>query len=336
MPQTTPARAATGGSSVRAQATAAIPVGGLAAAAAAFLIWGVFPLYLIGLTHVSALQITAHRVVWSCVFVLALLAARRELGALSAAAQRPGVLLRLAASAILVSINWLAFVWGVNHDHVVEVSLGYYINPLINVLLGILVLSERLNRAQWISVALAAAGVAYLTFTSGQLPWIALSVAVSFGLYGLIRKIVSVEALPGLAIEMMLLTPLALGYLIWCHANGAGSFGHSGVLIDVLLAVSGLVTATPLFLFSYGARQLPYSTVGILQYIAPSLQLVCAVFFLGEPFEKARTIGFSFIWLALLIYAADGLWRARQQARAARHETAINSDADSERQRSPA
>ncbi len=324
MSQTPLARAAIGGSSVQARATATVPAGGLAAAAAAFLIWGVFPLYLIGLAHVSALQITAHRVVWSCVFVLALLAVRRELGALAAAAKKPGVLLRLAASALLVSINWLAFVWGVNHDHVVEVSLGYYINPLINVLLGILVLSERLNRVQWITVALAAAGVAYLTITAGQFPWIALTVAVSFGLYGLIRKVANVEALPGLAIEMMMLTPIALAYLVWCHASSVGSFGHSGALVDVLLVVSGLVTATPLFLFSYGARQLPYSTVGILQYIAPSLQLVCAVFIMGEPFQKSRAIGFSFIWLALLIYAADGLWRARQHARAA-----LNTDIDS-------
>jgi chloramphenicol-sensitive protein RarD len=251
------------------------------------------------------------------VFVLALLAVRGELGALSAAARKPGVLLRLAASALLVSINWLAFVWGVNHDHVVDVSLGYYINPLINVVLGIFVLSERLNRVQWITVGLAAMGVAYLTITAGQFPWIALTVAVSFGLYGLIRKVASVEALPGLGIEMLMLTPISVAYLVWCEAHFIGDFGHTGAHVDVLLVVSGLVTATPLFLFSYGARQLPYSTVGILQYIAPSLQLLCAVFFMGEPFQKSRAIGFSFIWFALLIYAADGLWRARQHARAA-------------------
>ena len=318
MSQTPLATATAGGPSIPATPTrAALPPVGLAAVAAAFLIWGVFPLYLIGLAHVSALQITAHRVVWSFVFVLALLATRGELGALSAAARRPGVLWRLAVTALLVSINWLAFVWGVNHDRAVEVSLGYYINPLINVLLGIFVLSERLNRVQWITVALAAAGVAYLTFTAGQLPWIALAVASSFALYGLMRKVASVEALPGLGIEMILLMPFALGYLVWCQTNGVGSFGHSGAFVDVLLVVSGLVTATPLFLFSYGARKIPYSTVGILQYIAPSLQLVCAVFVMGEPFPRARAIGFSFIWVALLIYAVDGIWRARQQARAA-------------------
>jgi chloramphenicol-sensitive protein RarD len=170
---------------------------------------------------------------------------------------------------------------------------------------------------QWFTVALAAAGVGYLTLTAGQFPWIALTVAISFGLYGLIRKVASVEALPGLGIEMIMLTPIALAYLVWCEMHGDASFTHSGAHTDVLLVVSGLVTATPLFLFSYGARQLPYSTVGILQYIAPSLQLVCAVFFMGEPFPKSRAIGFSFIWLALLIYAAEGLWRARQNAQAA-------------------
>ena len=284
---------------------------GIGAAAAAFVIWGLFPLYLIGLVRVSALQITAHRVAWSFVFVLGWMAARGELGKIAAAARRPGVLKRLAASAILVSINWLAFVWAANHGRVVEVSLGYYINPLVNVLLGTVVLSERLNRTQWTAVALAAVGVTYLTYDAGHLPWIALTLAASFGLYGLIRKTASVDALPGLGIEMMMLMPLAVGYLLWCEVNGTGALGHSGVAVDVLLFFSGLVTAVPLFLFAYGARQIPYSMVGVLQYIAPSLQLACAVLFFGEPFQHARAIGFALIWMALLVYAGDGLWRAR-------------------------
>jgi chloramphenicol-sensitive protein RarD len=312
MAETSPSSAAAGGAALPLQAANTLSNRGLAAAAAAFVIWGLFPLYLVGLTSVSALEITAHRVAWSCLFVLGLLAARRELGTLSAAAARPGVLVRLAASSILVSINWIAFVWGVNHDHVVEVSLGYYINPLVNVLLGIFVLSERLNRVQWIAVALAAAGVAYLTLMTGRLPWIALTLAVSFGLYGLIRKTVRVDALPGLGIEMMMLAPIAVGYLIWREMNGIGTLGHTTSLVNALLIVSGVVTATPLALFSYGARKLPYSTVGVLQYMAPSLQLACAVFFLGEPFQHARIVGFSLIWVALAIYAIDGLWRARR------------------------
>ncbi|MEJ0036102.1 MAG: EamA family transporter RarD [Gammaproteobacteria bacterium] len=288
----------------------------MAATAAAFLIWGLFPLYIAGISSVSALQITAHRVAWSCVFVLALLAFRRELGSIGEAAKRPGVLPRLAGSAILVSVNWLAFVWAVNHNQTVEVSLGYYINPLLNVLLGILVLKERLNRVQWISVAVATAGVAYLTFETGRVPWVALTVATSFGVYGLIRKVAKVEALPGLAIEMILLTPFAVGYLIWCEVNGIGSFGHAKPLVETLLVLSCVVTATPLALFSYGARLLPYSTVGILQYIAPSLQLMCAVFILGEPFQHARAVGFALIWVALVIYAIDGI--ARQPSIAGR------------------
>jgi chloramphenicol-sensitive protein RarD len=314
MTDTSLPRAAAAGAPPNVQAATQLRSQGIAAALGAFVIWGLFPLYLAGLKSVSTLEITSHRIAWSFLFILAFLAVRRELGQISAAAARPGVLLRLAASAILVSINWLAFVWGVNQDHVVEVSLGYYINPLVNVLLGIFVLSERLNKVQWIAVALAAVGVAYLTIMTGRLPWVALTLAVSFGLYGLIRKTASVDALPGLAIEMMMLAPLAVGYLVWCEVSSQGVLGHTTSLINTLLILSGIITALPLFLFSYGARRLPYSTIGVLQYIAPSLQLACAVFFLGEPFQHARLVGFSLIWVALLIYAADGLWRSRRPA----------------------
>jgi chloramphenicol-sensitive protein RarD len=288
----------------------------VAATAAAFLIWGLFPLYIAGLSRVSALQITAHRVAWSCVFVLAVLAVRRQLGTIGEALRRPGVLAWLAGSAILVSVNWLAFVWAVNNNQTVEVSLGYYINPLLKVVLGFLVLKERLNRVLWITVAIATAGVAYLTFETGRVPWIALAVASSFGVYGLIRKVAKVDALPGLAIEMILLMPFAVGYLIWCEAHGIGALGHFGGFTDTLLVLSCVVTATPLAMFSYGARLLPYSTVGILQYIAPTLQLICAVFIMGEPFQRARAVGFALIWVALAVYAVDGVLRSRRVARA--------------------
>lgn len=312
MSETSSATATTAAAALQAQSAAVSARRGASAAIAAFGIWGLFPLYLIGLTSVSALEITAHRVLWSCVFVLGWIAVRGELSVLRDAAQRRDVMLRLVLSAVLVSVNWLIFVWGVNHDRVVEVSLGYYINPLVNVLLGIFVLSERLNRVQWIAVALAAVGVVYLTVSTGQPPWIALGVATSFALYGLIRKTVQIEALPGLGVEMMLLMPFALGYLIWCEVNGVAALGHSGPRIDILLLLSGIITAVPLVLFSYGARRIQYSTIGIIQYIAPTLQLLCGLIFFGEPFERTRLVGFAIIWAALLIYASDGLLRMRR------------------------
>jgi chloramphenicol-sensitive protein RarD len=257
------------------------------------------------------MQITAHRIAWSCLFVLVWLGIRRELGQMWAAARREGVLIRLAASAFFIAVNWLGFAWAVNHDHVLEVSLAYFIGPLLNILLGIFVLSERLDRTQWIAVGFAAAGVAYLTFVAGHTPWIALMVGSSFAIYGLIRKTVSIEALPGLAIETILLAPFAVGYLIWCEVQGTGVLGHSSGLIDALLLLSGIVTSVPLFLFSYGARRVPYSTIGVIQFIAPSLQLVCGLVVFGEPFESARATGFVLIWMGLLLYVVNALWRAR-------------------------
>jgi len=287
---------------------------GIAATTGAFAIWGLFPLYLRLLAGVPALQLVAHRVAWACVLVLGWMALRGELGGLRQVLRRRDLLLRLAATAILVSINWLAYVWAVGNGRVVETSLGYFINPLLNVVLGVLVLSERLNRAQWTAVVLAALGVIYLTWTAGHPPWIALTLAFSFGLYGLIRKTANVEALPGLAVETGLLAPLAAGYLIWCAWQGTGAMGHVTPAVDVLLVASGAVTAIPLFLFAFGARRLPYSTVGVLQYIAPSLQLGCAVLVFDEPFGHEQAVGFACIWVALLVYAFDGLWRARGAA----------------------
>ena len=285
--------------------------GGYVAAIAAFGIWGLFPLYLIGLLQVSAMQITAHRIVWSCVFVVGWLAVRRELGSLRSAIARQGVLARLLASAFFIAVNWLGFAWAVNQNHVLEVSLAYFMGPLLNILLGIFVLSERLNRTQWIAVAFAAAGVAYLTFIAGHAPWIALIVGSSFAFYGVLRKTVSIDALPGLAIETILLAPFAAIYLVWCELRGIGAMGHMSTSVDVLLLAGGIVTSVPLFLFAYGARRVPYSTIGVIQFIAPSLQLVCGLVVFHEPFESARATGFVLIWIGLAIYAGNALWRAR-------------------------
>ena len=284
---------------------------GFAAAIAAFGIWGFFPLYLIGLSAVSAMQITAHRIVWSCVFVLGWLAVTGELRKLREAARRDGVLIRLVASAFFIAVNWVGFAWAVNHHQVLEVSLAYFIGPLLNVILGIFVLSERLNRTQWISVAFAAAGVAYLTFIAGHAPWIALIVGSSFALYGLIRKTVGIDALPGLAIETILLAPFAVGYLVWCELNGSGVFGHTGGLVDGLLLAGGIVTSIPLVLFAFGARQVPYSTIGVLQFSAPSLQLLCGLWVVHETLESGRATGFVLIWIGLLIYIGNALGKGR-------------------------
>jgi len=279
----------------------------------AFAIWGVFPLYFHPLRQVSAVQVIAHRIVWSCLFVLAWIGLRREFSTLRTTLADRSVVWRLAVSATLISVNWLTYVWGVTHGHVVETSLGYFIGPLVNVLLGVVLLAERLSPAQWAAVGLAVAGVGYLTGMTGRLPWIALTLAFSFATYGLIRKIVKVESLPGLATETLLLAPFAGAYLLGCESAGTGALGHAGSAVNALLIGSGPLTAIALFLFAYGTRLLPYSTVGVLQYITPTLQLLCGVFALHEPFERARAVGFAIVWAALLIYAGEGLRLSRGQ-----------------------
>jgi chloramphenicol-sensitive protein RarD len=284
---------------------------GLAAAAAAFGLWGLFPLYFHPLSAVPALQIIAHRIIWSAVFLVAWMALRGQLSLLFTTFGRPVLLAQLALTALLISGNWLVWVWSVTHNHIVESSLGYYITPLVNVLLGVIVLRERLNRAQWLAIALAALAVLYLALLAGRPPWIAGALALCFSLYGLVRKVISVDALPGLTTETLLLMPLAIGYLGWFEWAGTGTLTTAGPAITALLIGSGLITAIPLFLFAYGARALPYSTVGVLQYITPSLQLLCGVALYHESFGPARAAGFALLWVALLIYAVDGLWRAR-------------------------
>lgn len=286
---------------------------GLAAVIGAFSIWGVLPLYLHLLKPVPALQIMSHRLVWCCLFVTLWLAACGRLAAVRAALAAPGTRWRLLASALLISSNWLVYVWAVNAGHVVETSLGYFINPLVNVLFGVLLLSERLNRTQWFAVGLAAAGVAWLTWQAGAPPWISLTLALTFSAYGLIRKTVAVEAVEGLAAETLLIAPIGIVFLLWSEVHGSGVFGHATRLVDLWLFLAGLVTAAPLALFAYGARRIPYSTVGLCQYLGPTLQLLIAVFLFREPFTPTQAVGFTLIWLALAIYAGEGLLRARRE-----------------------
>ncbi len=287
---------------------------GLTAVLASLVLWGLFPLYLRPLHAVATVEVIAQRVVWSCVLILLWMFAKGQLGQLRATLANPALVRRLALTAILITINWLTYVYAVANGQILEASLGYFINPLINILLGVFVLSERLNPVQWVSVGLAAAAVLYLTLMAGSPPWISLSVAVSFALYGFIRKIVAVEALPGLAVETLLLAPIAAVYLLWREWAGIGAMGHSGGAIDALLVASGAYTAVPLFLFSYGARLIPYSTVGVVQYLNPSLQLACGLLVFGEPFGRTRAIGFGLIWAALAIYILDGVWRRARAA----------------------
>lgn len=288
---------------------------GLAAAIGAFTAWGLLPIYLRQLQHVPVLQLASHRLIWGCLFALGWLAARSELSHVWAALANPKVRWRLCASAALISINWVAYVYGIASHRVVEASLGYYINPLVNVTLGVLILSERLNKVQWTAVGLAAAGVSYLAWTGGQPPWISLTLALSFGLYGLVRKLVQVDALAGFAAETLLVLPLGIGYLIWCEIAGTGVATAAGAGTNLLLMLGGPLTAIPLVLFSFGARRIPYSMLGLLQYIAPTMQLLLAVLLFNEPFAGPRVAGFALIWTALAIYAADGVWRSRKALR---------------------
>jgi chloramphenicol-sensitive protein RarD len=263
---------------------------------------------------VPPLQITAHRVVWCAVFVAGWLTWKhRGPGWVRATLAQPRAAPMLLSSSLLISCNWVLYIWAVNNGHVVESALGYFINPLVNVLLGVAVLKERLNARQWAAVALAAGGVAYLTWSVGHLPWIAVSLALSFGMYGLIRKMASVESVPGLGIESLFVFLPALGYLLWCESQGTGGFGTIGRTEDALMVFAGVATAFPLIWFAYGARRIPLSLVGIIQYLGPTLQLLTGVFVFGEAFTSTQLVGFSCIWAALGLYAIDGLWRIRMR-----------------------
>lgn len=285
--------------------------GGLWAAIFAYALWGVFPLYWQLLKHVPALEIISHRVIWCAIFVVGwLLLLDRGRGFRTALAT-PRVLPMLLASSVLISANWGLYIWAVTHGHVVDSSLGYFINPLVNVALGVLVLGERLNPRQWTAVALAALGVAWLTWQLGHPPWIALSLALTFGAYGLIRKLAAVESVQGLGLESgILFLPALLLLLVGTQWSGFVGLAHAPS--DWLLLIfGGALTALPLIGFAYGARRIPFTMIGVLQYISPSLQLLCGVWLLHEPFTRTQLVGFSLIWAGLLVYALDGWWRAR-------------------------
>jgi chloramphenicol-sensitive protein RarD len=282
---------------------------GMLYAAGAYILWGLFPIYFKALLYFSPLEILLQRVVWALVFILIVLALRRQWSWIGRVWRQPKVLAGFAASATLLSVNWYIYIWAVNNRHVVDSSLGYFITPLVNVLLGFLLLHERLRPIQWAAVILAAAGVAWLTWQAGHLPWIGLALAFSFGSYGLLRKTAALGPLEGLSLETLLLFPLAFGYLVMMAWNGQNAFLHAPTASKWLVAAAGPITAVPLLLFAAGARRIPMSTLGLLQYIAPSLQLLLGVWLYGEPFGGARADGFMAIWSALAVYTLEGFWQ---------------------------
>ena len=285
---------------------------GLWAGVAAFTIWGLVPIYWRLLRHVPALQVLGHRIVWSLAVLAILLvvgARRRGRPALSRVPRR--VVRLYAIAAALIAVNWFLYIFAVNAGFIVETSLGYYITPLVNVLFGVLVFHERLRPAQWLAIAIAAAGVIQLTFAYGALPWIAFGLAASFGSYGLAKKKAPLDPLEGLTLETAILCPVALIYLAILHQTGEGSFLRTGAVSDALMIGGGLVTTVPLLLFASAVRSVPLSVIGILQYIGPTIQFILGVFVFDEPFSRTQLVGFSIVWIALAIYAGDSL-RARR------------------------
>jgi len=286
---------------------------GFLVTAGTFVLWGLVPLYWHLLREVPSTQIIAHRIIWSTVLVVGVLLFTRGLRWWSEIAAQPRALPTLALSSVAIAFNWGLYIWAINAGHVIDTSLGYFINPLVNVLLGVLVLQERLRNLQWVAVACAALGVGWLTWQAGAPPWIALGLAGSFGLYGLLRKLIAVDPVGGLAVESLYLFLPALGFALWSEAgHGGGFFGGWGWRNDVLLVLGGVVTAVPLIGFAYGVKRIALSTVGILQYIGPSLALLLGVFFFNEPFDGARALGFAAIWTGLGLFVFDSLWRSRR------------------------
>jgi chloramphenicol-sensitive protein RarD len=290
---------------------------GLAAGVLAYGLWGLFPIYFKAVGFASPVEILAHRVVWA-VFVLMGVVRLQGLGGALRETLRPGRgLAFLSVSAVLIAVNWLVYLYAVSTGRILEGSFGYFINPLVSVVLGVVFLGERLDRPTTLAVAFAAAGVAYLALAGRGLPWIAVTLALTFGGYGMVRKVAPVGAVVGLTVETLLLAPLASAYLVLASQAGTLALGSAGLGRDVLLLISGPLTVGPLLLFTGAARRLPLSVLGLLQYLAPTLQLLVGVFLYGEPFTRTRAVGFTCIWIGLAIFVARTL---RETALARRAE----------------
>ncbi len=280
---------------------------GIWSALGAYTIWGFIPIYLKWLNQVPALQIVGHRIIWSCLMLCAFLLATSQWRKFMAKAWHVRIVATYFIAAVLLSINWLIYVWAVNSDFIVEASLGYFINPLISVVFGVVLLREKLRSWQWLAVGLALAGVLYLTWAHGSLPWIALGLAITFALYGLIKKTAQLGALHGLTLETGILLLPGLAYLLYAESGPQGAFSHGGFVVDILLIGCGLVTATPLLLFAWAAQRIPLALLGLLQYIGPTLQFLVGVLVYGESFTSDKFVGFGLVWAALLIFAIEGV-----------------------------
>jgi len=278
---------------------------GVMYASAAFLIWGLSPIYWKVLHNIPAFEIIMHRSIWSFLFLLVILVSQKHWNEFMTTIKNRRTFLILFPTTILLGFNWLIYIWAVNNEHILQASLGYFINPLVNVLLGMVFLKERLRPLQTVSLVLAGIGVLYLTFHYGEFPWIALSLAFAFGLYGLIRKVAPVSSLVGLSIEMLFLSVPALAYIVFIDSKGTGALFHISIKIDLFLIGTAFLTAFPLLLFTLGARRLNLSTVGFLQYIAPSCMFFLGVFLYNEPLSSTQILTFILIWTALLIYSTD-------------------------------
>ncbi len=283
-------------------------------AIAAYLIWGLFPIYWKQLSDVPALQLIGHRIIWSFVFLAVILAVTRQsrqlLNALNAHVFRTYLV-----AAVLISINWFVYVWAITNGFIVEASLGYFINPLLSVLFGVVLFGEKLRLLQWIPIAMAAIGVAYLTFALGRLPWLALTLAVTFGLYGVVKKTAPLSSLFGLTVETGILFIPAATYLAYCEITGSGMFLHVPMVENLLMLGGGVITAVPLLLFASATTRVPLATIGVLQYLTPSLQFLIGVLIYLEPLPLPKVIGFGIVWTALLVFWLEGFWAGRPRRR---------------------
>ncbi len=290
---------------------------GLVYGLGAYGLWGLVPLYFVTIAHVSPMEILAHRVVWSLVFLALVVTVARRWPEILRVVQTPSLRKQLTFSALFIACNWFVYIYAATSKQVLQTSLGYFINPLFSVVLGLLVFREKLSKLQWAAVGMAAVSVGVLLLTVGRLPWIALTLAFSFGMYGLVRKQVPVDGLTGLMVETLVLAPVALGYLIYCHLTGILALGNRGITSDGLLLLAGVVTSLPLLCFGQAARRLPLSALGFLQYLSPSIQFVLAILVLGESATPETYATFGCIWVGLALFSLDSLRRYQGARRSA-------------------